>query len=70
GHESCIKRGIVVEENTIVNEATFGKTSSRAAMVQSSYVGQRASAPSEAEQSFWDRGNSESRGQTIANGVF
>ena len=36
--------GTVVEENAIVNEVTFGETSTGAAMVQGAYVGQGASA--------------------------
>ena len=35
--------GTVVEENAIVNEVTFGETSTGAAMVQGAYVGQGAS---------------------------
>lgn len=33
----------MIEENTIVNEVTFGETSTGAAMVQGSFVGQGAS---------------------------
>jgi len=43
GNGFCIKCGTVVEENTIVNEVTFGETSAGAAMVQGSFVGQGAS---------------------------
>lgn len=76
--------GTVVEENAIVNEVTFGETSTGAAMVQGAYVGQGASAYglhviSNAETNshiaharmggpFGNRGSNESREQTIANG--
>jgi transcription initiation factor TFIIIB Brf1 subunit/transcription initiation factor TFIIB len=43
GNGFCVSCGTVVEENTIVNEITFGETGSGAAMVQGSYVGQGAS---------------------------
>ncbi|KAG7087469.1 hypothetical protein E1B28_013434 [Marasmius oreades] len=66
GNGFCVKCGTVVEENTIVNEVTFGETSSGAAMVQGSYVGQGASR-AKMSGPFGNRGNSESREQTIAN---
>lgn len=43
GNGFCVQCGTVVEENTIVNEVTFGETSSGGAMVQGSFVGQGAS---------------------------
>lgn len=43
GNGFCISCGTVLEENTIVNEVTFGETSTGAAMVQGSFVGQGAS---------------------------
>ena len=43
GNGFCVSCGTVVEENTIVNEISFGETSSGAAMVQGSYVGQGSS---------------------------
>jgi len=43
GNGFCVQCGTVIEENTIVNEVTFGETSTGAAMVQGSYVGQGAS---------------------------
>lgn len=43
GNGFCVKCGTVVEENTIVNEVTFGETSAGAAMVQGSFVAQGAS---------------------------
>lgn len=46
GNGFCVSCGTVVEENTIVNEITFGETNSGAAMVQGSYVGQGSSKPS------------------------
>ncbi|KAL0068943.1 transcription factor TFIIIB subunit brf1 [Marasmius tenuissimus] len=66
GNGFCVKCGTVVEENTIVNEVSFGETSSGAAMVQGSYVGQGASR-AKLSGPFGNRGNSESREQTIAN---
>lgn len=48
GNGFCVSCGTVVEENTIVNEITFGETGSGAAMVQGSYVGQGASRRSNA----------------------
>ncbi|KAF9259797.1 cyclin-like protein [Marasmius fiardii PR-910] len=66
GNGFCVKCGTVVEENTIVNEVTFGETSSGAAMVQGSYVGQGASR-AKLSGPFGNRGNNESREQTIAN---
>ena len=75
--------GTVVEENAIVNEVTFGETSTGAAMVQGAYVGQGASAYSSSGHGaasdghtaharmggpFGNRGSNESREQTIANG--
>lgn len=43
GNGFCVKCGTVIEENTIVNEIAFGETSTGAAMVQGSFVGQGAS---------------------------
>lgn len=43
GNGFCVACGTVVEENTIVNEVTFGETSTGAAMVQGAYVGHGAS---------------------------
>lgn len=43
GNGFCIGCGTVVEENIIVSEVTFGESSSGAAMVQGSYVGQGSS---------------------------
>lgn len=43
GNGYCTSCGTVVEENTIVNEISFGETSTGAAMVQGSYVAQGAS---------------------------
>ena len=44
GNGFCVACGTVVEENTIVNEVSFGETANGAAMVQGAYVGQGASA--------------------------
>jgi transcription factor IIIB subunit 2 len=43
GNGFCVSCGTVIEENTIVNEVSFGETSTGAAMVQGAYVGQGAS---------------------------
>ena len=84
GNGFCIKCGTVVEENAIVNEVAFGETSNGAAMVQGSFVGQGASecrcvlftftsdlygAHARISGPYGNRGNNESREQTIANGT-
>ncbi|KAI3614944.1 transcription factor tfiiib complex subunit brf1 [Moniliophthora roreri] len=66
GNGFCVVCGTVVEENTIVNEVTFGETSSGAAMVQGSYVAQGAS-HARMGGPYGNRGSGESREQTIAN---
>ncbi|KAK7036690.1 transcription factor TFIIIB subunit brf1 [Paramarasmius palmivorus] len=66
GNGFCVVCGTVVEENTIVNEVTFGETSSGAAMVQGSYVAQGAS-HARMGGPYGNRGGGESREQTIAN---
>ncbi|KAH9927889.1 BRF1-domain-containing protein [Amylocystis lapponica] len=66
GNGFCVQCGTVVEENTIVNEVVFGETSTGAAMVQGSFVGQGATR-AKMGGPFGNRGNSESREQTIAN---
>ncbi|KAI0300116.1 hypothetical protein B0F90DRAFT_1668430 [Multifurca ochricompacta] len=66
GNGFCVQCGTVVEENTIVNEVSFGETASGAAMVQGSYVGQGAT-HARMGGPFGNRGNAESREQTIAN---
>ncbi|KAH9932745.1 uncharacterized protein BXZ73DRAFT_89901 [Epithele typhae] len=66
GNGFCIQCGTVVEENTIVNEVTFGETSTGAAMVRGSLVAQGATR-ARVGGMFGNRGNSESREQTIAN---
>ncbi|KAJ3766258.1 BRF1-domain-containing protein [Lentinula raphanica] len=66
GNGFCVRCGTVIEENTIVNEVAFGETSSGAAMVQGSYVAQGAS-HARMNGPFGNRGNNESREQTIAN---
>ena len=43
GNGVCVNCGMVIEENAIVSEITFGETSSGGAMVQGSFVGQGAS---------------------------
>ncbi|KAF9457531.1 cyclin-like protein [Collybia nuda] len=66
GNGFCVKCGTVVEENTIVNEVAFGETSNGAAMVQGSFVGQGAT-HARMTGPYGNRGNNESREQTIAN---
>ncbi|KAF9499504.1 hypothetical protein BDN71DRAFT_119159 [Pleurotus eryngii] len=66
GNGFCIKCGTVVEENTIVNEVSFGETSSGAAMVQGSFVGQGAT-HARLTGPYGNRSSTESREQTIAN---
>ncbi|KAI0056018.1 cyclin-like protein, partial [Artomyces pyxidatus] len=66
GNGFCVQCGTVVEENAIVNEVSFGETSTGAAMVQGSYVGQGAT-HARMGGPFGNRGNNESREQTIAN---
>ncbi|KAI0073095.1 BRF1-domain-containing protein [Panus rudis PR-1116 ss-1] len=66
GNGFCVQCGTVLEENTIVNEVTFGETSTGAAMVQGSFVAQGAT-HARMGGPFGNRGNSESREQTIAN---
>lgn len=66
GNGFCVQCGTVVEENTIVSEVAFGETSTGAAMVQGSFVGQGATR-ARMGGPFGNRGNSESREQTIAN---
>ncbi|PCH43896.1 BRF1-domain-containing protein [Wolfiporia cocos MD-104 SS10] len=65
GNGFCVQCGTVVEENTIVSEVVFGETSTGAAMVQGSFVGQGATR-ARMGGPFGNRGNSESREQTIA----
>ncbi len=85
GNGFCVACGTVIEENTIVNEVVFGETSSGAAMVQGSFVGLGSSeyllcittgliergyaAHARMSGPYGNRGNSESREQTIANGT-
>ncbi|KAJ7594903.1 BRF1-domain-containing protein [Mycena floridula] len=66
GNGFCVKCGTVVEENTIVNEITFGETSSGGAMVQGSFVAQGATGARLGGR-YGNRGNGDSREQTIAN---
>ncbi|KAI0718149.1 hypothetical protein C8T65DRAFT_706864 [Cerioporus squamosus] len=66
GNGFCVQCGTVVEENTIVNEVTFGETSNGAAMVQGSFVAQGATRARMGGM-FGNRSGGESREQTIAN---
>jgi transcription initiation factor TFIIIB Brf1 subunit/transcription initiation factor TFIIB len=43
GNGFCVACGIVVEENTIVNEIAFGEAANGAAIIQESFVTQGAS---------------------------
>jgi len=65
GNGFCTNCGTVVEENTIVNEVTFGETSTGAAMVQGSYVAQGATR-AKLGGPWGNRRGGESREQTIA----
>ncbi|KAJ7334697.1 BRF1-domain-containing protein [Mycena albidolilacea] len=66
GNGVCVACGMVVEENAIVSEITFGETSSGGAMVQGSFVGQGAT-HARMSGPYGNRGNSDSRAQTIEN---
>ncbi|KAL7416622.1 hypothetical protein BDY24DRAFT_377678 [Mrakia frigida] len=66
GGSYCGGCGIVLEENTIVSEITFGETSGGAAMVQGSYVS--ADATRAHTSGPYNRGSQESKEQAIANG--
>lgn len=66
GNGFCVQCGTVVEENTIVNEVAFGEASNGAAIVQGSFVGQGAT-HARMSGPYGNRGNNESREQTIAN---
>ncbi|KAJ7916525.1 BRF1-domain-containing protein [Mycena leptocephala] len=66
GNGVCVNCGMVIEENAIVSEITFGETSSGGAMVQGSFVGQGAT-HARMSGPYGNRGNSDSRAQTIEN---
>ncbi|KAG6807704.1 hypothetical protein H0H92_006654, partial [Tricholoma furcatifolium] len=66
GNGFCVKCGTVVEEGAIVSEVAFGETANGAAMVQGSFVGQGAT-HARMSGPYGNRGNNESREQTIAN---
>ncbi|KAF7329034.1 BRF1-domain-containing protein [Mycena venus] len=66
GNGVCVGCGMVIEENAIVSEITFGETSSGGAMVQGSFVGQGAT-HARMSGPYGNRGNSDSRAQTIEN---
>ncbi|KAJ7475230.1 BRF1-domain-containing protein [Mycena galericulata] len=66
GNGVCVACGMVIEENGIVSEITFGETSSGGAMVQGSFVGQGAT-HARMSGPYGNRGNSDSRAQTIEN---
>ncbi|KAF9069472.1 hypothetical protein BDP27DRAFT_1383193 [Rhodocollybia butyracea] len=66
GNGFCVRCGTVVEENTIVNEVSFGETSAGAAMVQGAFVGHGSTHP-RMSGPYGNRGSVESREQTIAN---
>ncbi|KAK7018579.1 BRF1-domain-containing protein [Favolaschia claudopus] len=66
GNGVCVSCGMVVEENAIVSEVTFGETASGGAMVQGSFVGQGAT-HARMSGPYGNRGNSDSRAQTIEN---
>ncbi|KAJ7471784.1 BRF1-domain-containing protein [Mycena latifolia] len=66
GNGVCVNCGMVIEENAIVSEITFGETASGGAMVQGSFVGQGAT-HARMSGPYGNRGNSDSRAQTIEN---
>ncbi|KAF7313222.1 BRF1-domain-containing protein [Mycena kentingensis (nom. inval.)] len=66
GNGVCVGCGMVVEENAIVSEVTFGETASGGAMVQGSFVAQGAT-HARMSGPYGNRGNSDSRAQTIEN---
>ncbi|KAJ7714059.1 BRF1-domain-containing protein [Mycena metata] len=66
GNGVCVACGMVIEENGMVSELTFGETSSGGAMVQGSFVGQGAT-HARMSGPYGNRGNSDSRAQTIEN---
>ncbi|KAJ7074457.1 BRF1-domain-containing protein [Mycena amicta] len=66
GNGVCVSCGMVIEENAIVSEVTFGETSSGGAMVQGSFVAQGAT-HARMSGPYGNRGNSDSRAQTIEN---
>ncbi|KAJ7641382.1 BRF1-domain-containing protein [Roridomyces roridus] len=66
GNCVCLGCGMVIEESGMVNEVTFGETSSGGAMVQGSFVGQGAT-HARMGGPYGNRGNSDSRAQTIEN---
>ncbi|KAL1717630.1 cyclin-like protein, partial [Schizophyllum commune] len=66
GNSFCTQCGTVVEESQIVNEVVFGETSTGAAMVQGSFVAQGATR-ARLGGPYGNRGNVESREQTLAN---
>ncbi|EJD05161.1 uncharacterized protein FOMMEDRAFT_80943, partial [Fomitiporia mediterranea MF3/22] len=66
GNGFCVGCGAVVEENAIVSEVVFGESSSGAAIVQGSFVGQGAT-HAKMGVPYRKRNTSESREQTIDN---
>ncbi|EJC99509.1 uncharacterized protein FOMMEDRAFT_160578 [Fomitiporia mediterranea MF3/22] len=66
GNGFCVGCGTVVEENAIVSEVVFGESSSGAAIVQGSFVGQGAT-HARMGGPYGKRNTSESREQTIDN---
>ncbi|OLL24572.1 Transcription factor IIIB subunit [Neolecta irregularis DAH-3] len=66
GTTFCASCGVIVEENAIVSEITFGEASSGAAVVQGSFVG--ADQTHARMGGLRKQGSMESREQTIQNG--
>ncbi|KAJ7208057.1 BRF1-domain-containing protein [Mycena pura] len=66
GNGVCVNCGMVIEENAIVSEVTFGETASGGAMVQGSFVGQGAT-HARMSGPYGNRENGDSRAQTIEN---
>ncbi|EJC97444.1 uncharacterized protein FOMMEDRAFT_99382, partial [Fomitiporia mediterranea MF3/22] len=69
GNGFCVGCRTVVEENAIVSEVVFGESSSGAAIVQEPFVGQGAT-HAKMGVPYRKRNTSESREQTIDNGMF
>ncbi|KAF7293140.1 BRF1-domain-containing protein [Mycena chlorophos] len=66
GNGVCVSCGMVVEENAIVSEVTFGETAAGGAMVQGSFVAQGAT-HARMSGPYGNRSNTDSRAQTIEN---
>ncbi|EPX72458.1 transcription factor TFIIIB complex subunit brf1 [Schizosaccharomyces octosporus yFS286] len=68
GNTYCLECGVVVEQNAIVSEVTFGEASSGAAVVQGSLVSHDQTHARPMGGPFRNQSSLESREMTIANG--